>query len=88
MADEQLKQQVDQYVEEVWEDVVEDIRSLVRIESVENLEAAEPGQALWPQGKRRPSLPPRALPPVLALRSPILTATSALETCPASPTRI
>ena len=37
MADEQLKQQVDQYVEEVWEDVVEDIRSLVKIESVEDL---------------------------------------------------
>ena len=40
MADEQLKQQVDQYVEGVWEDVVEDIRSLVKIESVEDLEAA------------------------------------------------
>ena len=44
MADEQLKQQVDQYVEEVWENVVEDIRSLVKIESVEDLEAAEPGK--------------------------------------------
>lgn len=87
MADEQLKQQVDQYVEEVWENVVEDIRSLVKIESVEDLEAAEPGKPLAPR-QTRPSLPPRTLPPVLALRSPTLTATSALETCPASPTRI
>lgn len=49
MADEQLKQQVDQYVEEVWEDVVEDIRSLVKIESVEDLEAAEPGKPFGPK---------------------------------------
>lgn len=49
MADEQLKQQVDQYVEEVWENVVEDIRSLVKIESVEDLEAAEPGKPFGPK---------------------------------------
>ena len=87
MADKQLKQQVDQYVEGVWEDVVEDIRSLVKIESVEDLEAAEPGKPFGPR-QTRPSLPPRALPPVLALRSPTSTATSALETCPANPTHI
>lgn len=49
MADEQLKQQVDAYVDEVWEDVVEDIRSLVKIESVEDLGAAEPGKPWGPK---------------------------------------
>ncbi len=48
MVDEQLKAQVDAYVDEVWEDVVSDIRSLVRIESVEDLEAAEPGKPWGP----------------------------------------
>ena len=42
--DDQLKAKVDAYVDEVWEDVVEDIRTLVRIESVEDLSAAEPGK--------------------------------------------
>ena len=49
MADEQLKQQVDAYVDEVWEDVVADIRSLVKIESVEDLDAAEPGKPWGPK---------------------------------------
>lgn len=48
MVDEQLRQQVDAYVDEVWEDVVEDIRTLVRIESVEDLDAAEPGKPWGP----------------------------------------
>ena len=79
MADEQLKQQVDQYVEEVWENVVEDIRSLVKIESVEDLEAAEPGT---------PYLPQTPLHHVFQLTTHTIKSTSALETCPASPTRI
>lgn len=48
MTDEKLKAEVDAFVDEVWEDVVEDIRSLVRIESVENLDAAEPGKPWGP----------------------------------------
>ena len=48
MTDEQLKTAVDAYVDEVWEDVVEDIRTLVRIESVEDLDAAEPGKPWGP----------------------------------------
>lgn len=44
----QLKQDVESYVDEVWEDVVEDIRSLVKIESVEDLEHAEPGKPWGP----------------------------------------
>ncbi len=48
MVDEQLMSQVDAYVDEVWEDVVEDIRSLVQIESVEDLEHAEPGKPWGP----------------------------------------
>ena len=49
MVDEQFKAQVDAYVDEVWEDVVEDIRSLVKIESVEDLSAAEPGKPWGPK---------------------------------------
>ena len=49
MVDETFKQQVDAYVDEVWEDVVEDVRTLVRIESVEDLDAAEPGKPWGPQ---------------------------------------
>lgn len=48
MVDEQFKQRVDAFVDEVWEEVVEDIRSLVRIESVEDLDAAEPGKPWGP----------------------------------------
>lgn len=44
----QLEAQVDTYVDEVWEDVVEDIRALVRIDSVEDLEHAEPGKPYGP----------------------------------------
>ena len=44
MVDEELKAKVDTYVDEVWEDVVEDIRTLVKIDSVEDLEHAEPGK--------------------------------------------
>ena len=48
MSDEQLKEQVEAYVDEVWEDIVEDIRSLVKIDSVEDLSAAEPGKPWGP----------------------------------------
>lgn len=48
-ADGQLTAEVDAYVEEVWEDVVEDIRTLVKIESVEDLSAAEPGKPYGPK---------------------------------------
>lgn len=44
MNEQQLKQDVDTFVDEVWEDVIEDIRTLVKIESVEDLEHAEPGK--------------------------------------------
>ena len=46
--DEQLKKDVEAYVDEAWEDVVEDIRSLVRIDSVEDLDHAEPGKPWGP----------------------------------------
>ncbi len=52
VSDEQLKQDVEKYVEEVWEDVVEDIRSLVRIDSVEDLAHAESGKP-WGPGPYR-----------------------------------
>ena len=48
MNEQQLKQDVDDFVDEVWEDVVEDIRALVKIESVEDLEHAEPGKPWGP----------------------------------------
>ncbi|MBR2683250.1 MAG: Sapep family Mn(2+)-dependent dipeptidase, partial [Atopobiaceae bacterium] len=48
MTDETFKAEVDAFVDEVWEDVVDDIRSLVRIESVEDLDAAEPGKPWGP----------------------------------------
>lgn len=48
MVDEQLMAKVDAYVDEVWEDVVEDIRSLVQIDSVEDLDHAEPGKPWGP----------------------------------------
>ena len=48
MADEQLKQDIANYVDEVWEDVVTNIDRLVRIESVEDLEHAEPGSPWGP----------------------------------------
>ena len=48
VSDEQLKQDVEKYVDEVWEDVVEDIRSLVRIDSVEDLAHAESGKPWGP----------------------------------------
>ncbi len=49
MVDEQLKARVDAFVDEVWEDVVEDIRALVQIESVEDLDHAEPGKPWGPK---------------------------------------
>ena len=49
MVTDQFKAEVDAYVDEVWEDVVEDIRSLVKIESVEDLDAAEPGKPWGPK---------------------------------------
>ena len=48
MSEEQLKHDVDAYVDEIWEDAVEDIRTLVKIESVEDLEHAEPGKPWGP----------------------------------------
>ena len=48
MIDEQFTKDVDAYVDEVWEDVVADIRSLVRIRSVEDLDAAEEGKPWGP----------------------------------------
>ena len=48
MTDEELKVRVDAYVNEVWESVVEDIRSLVRIRSVEDLDAAQEGRPYGP----------------------------------------
>jgi len=49
MADEKLKARVDAYVDEVWEDVVEDIRTLVQVESVEDLDHAGPGKPWGPK---------------------------------------
>lgn len=49
MADEELKERVDAYVDEVWEDVVGDIRTLVQVESVEDLDHAEPGKPWGPK---------------------------------------
>ena len=49
MTDEELKDRVEAYVDEVWEDAIEDIRSLVRIDSVEDLSTAAPGQP-WGHG--------------------------------------
>ena len=46
--DAELKARVDAYVDEVWDDVVEDIRTLVQVESVEDLEHAEPGKPFGP----------------------------------------
>lgn len=46
MTDEELKVEVESFIDEVWEDVVEDIRTLVRINSVEDLTQAAPG-APW-----------------------------------------
>lgn len=48
MAGDALKAQVDAFVDEVWEDVVEDIRSLVNIDSVEDLARAEEGKPWGP----------------------------------------
>lgn len=48
MSDEQLKADISAYVDEVWEDIVKDIDRLVRIESVEDLSTAGPGQP-WGQ---------------------------------------
>ena len=42
-VDEALREVAWDYVEEVWEDLIEDIRSLVAIESVEDLSSAAPG---------------------------------------------
>ena len=48
MADEELKAEVDAYVDEVWEDAVKDIDYLVQVESVEDLDHAEPGKPWGP----------------------------------------
>ena len=48
MSDETFKAQVDTYVDEVWDQVVEDIRTLVQVESVEDLEHAAPGMPYGP----------------------------------------
>lgn len=48
MIDETLKAQIDDYVDEVWEQAVEDIRTLVQVESVEDLDHAAPGMPYGP----------------------------------------
>ncbi len=48
MDEQQLKRDVDAYVNQIWEDAVEDIRTLIKIESVEDLEHAEPGKPWGP----------------------------------------
>ncbi|WP_321973346.1 Sapep family Mn(2+)-dependent dipeptidase [Paratractidigestivibacter sp.] len=48
MDEQQLKRDVDAYVDEIWEDAVEDIRTLVKIESVEDRAHAEPGKPWGP----------------------------------------
>lgn len=49
MAQDELKAQISAFVDEVWEDVVKDIDRLVRINSVEDLSSAAPGQP-WGKG--------------------------------------
>ena len=49
MAEELQERDIDAFIDEVWEDVVADITSLVRIESVEDLEHAEPGKPFGPK---------------------------------------
>ena len=49
MTEEELKAKAEAFVNDVWEDVVEDIRSLVKIESVEDLSTAGPGEP-WGHG--------------------------------------
>ena len=44
----ELKAQVDAFADEVWEDVVKDIAALVKHESVEDLDHAEPGKPWGP----------------------------------------
>jgi succinyl-diaminopimelate desuccinylase len=48
MTDEELKQRAREFVEKNWEDVVADIDSLVKINSVEDLDHAEPGKPYGP----------------------------------------
>lgn len=48
MVDDAFKAQVDAYVDEVWEQAVEDMRTLVAVESVEDLEHAAPGMPYGP----------------------------------------
>ena len=45
----QLDKKIDAYVDEVWEGAIEDIRSLVRIPSVEDTLAAQPGMPWGPK---------------------------------------
>ena len=45
---ETLQQEIDAYLEKHWEDVVSDIDALVRIQSVEQLDAAAPGAPYGP----------------------------------------
>ena len=44
----ELQRDIDAYLDEHWEDVVEDIRSLVQIESIEDLDAAAEGAPYGP----------------------------------------
>ncbi len=48
MVDEHFKAQVDAYVDEIWDDAVEDMRTLVAVESVEDLAHAAPGMPYGP----------------------------------------
>ena len=44
MADEELKQDIARYVDSVWEDVLGHMDELIQIESVEDMDHAEPGK--------------------------------------------
>lgn len=48
MSDMLLKEQVDAYVDEIWDDAVEDMRTLIAVESVEDLSHAAPGAPYGP----------------------------------------
>ena len=48
----QLQKDIDAYLEAHWDEVVADIDALVRIESVEDLENAEPGAPFGPKARR------------------------------------
>lgn len=48
MADEELKQDIARYVDSVWEDVLGHMDELIQIESVEDMDHAEPGKPYGP----------------------------------------